>query len=377
MSLGKLLEGQLTYMSGFFEVIAMSSDPERLANYGAQNKVRVQPLALTRKITPFKDIKAIYKLYRFLKEERPHIVHTHTPKAGMVGMIAARLAGVPHRLHTVAGLPVMEAKGYKRLLLSWVERLTYAMATKVYPNSIELKRYILQQGWCKEQRLKVLLNGSSNGIDTTYFDAQQISEEAKMKLVEELNIPTSHTIFVFVGRLVGDKGINELVTAFDLLSDTYNNSTLLLVGPLEEELDPLQPATLKSIERNRNIHALGYQQDVRPYLAISDVLTFPSYREGFPNVVLQAAAMGLACIVSDINGCNEIIEHGQNGLLVKAKDAEQLYLAMELAITKPDQISQYKATARPSVVDRFDRYKFWEALLEEYRSILDSGGVSA
>jgi len=372
ISLEKLLEGQLTYMSKYFEVVAMSSDPERLAEYGKKNGVRVQAIGLTRRITPIKDIQAIYSLYRFLRKERPVIVHTHTPKAGMVGMIAARLAGVPNRLHTVAGLPVMEAKGLKRLLLGWVERLTYAMATRVYPNSFKLKKYIQDQGWASASDLKVLLNGSSNGIDTTYFDPSCISEQFRLQLRSELGILKDDHVFVFVGRLVGDKGINELVAAFEQLNITQPTTNLILVGPLEEDLDPLSPFTLERIQVNPRIHAVRYQQDVRPYLSISDALVFPSYREGFPNVVLQSAAMGLACIVSDINGCNEIITDQQNGILVPAKNAELLQQAMDAIITDQILMEGLKAAARPSVKDRFERVVFWEALLGEYQSILES-----
>ena len=372
ISLEKLLEGQLTFMSGHFELIAMSAQPEQLKEFGKQNGVRVQPLPLTRKITPLKDLIAIIRLVRFLRQERPEIVHTHTPKAGMVGMLAARLAGVPNRMHTVAGLPLMEARGLKRSILEWVERFTYAMATHVYPNSFVLKDFIVKKGWTKSSKLKVLGHGSSNGIDTSYFDPKMISSEAVVSWKNKLGIGQKDRTFVFVGRLVGDKGINELVQAFSGIRKTYETTHLLLVGPTEPELDPLLKETTELIESDTHIHSLGYQKDVRPFLALSDALVFPSYREGFPNVVMQAAAMGLACVVTDINGCNEIIADEQNGLIVPPKDTASLQNAMHKLLEDEELLSRLSTRARSSVVSRYERLEFWDNLLQEYRQILNS-----
>src|SRR5690606_28684085 len=165
LSLEKLLEGQLTYMNNFYDVTAISAEKERLEKYGRDNGVKTFWVEMTRAITPVTDLKSVWKLYRFLKREKPLIVHTHTPKAGIVGMLAAKMAGVPLRLHTVAGLPLLETNGFKRTILNFVEKATYQMATNVYPNSIGLKNIILQEGFTRENKLKVLGKGSSNGID--------------------------------------------------------------------------------------------------------------------------------------------------------------------------------------------------------------------
>ena len=222
-------------------------------------------------------------------------------------MLASKLAGVPIRMHTVAGLPLMESSGMKRSVLNIVEKLTYYCATNVYPNSKGLKEFIIKEKLTSKNKLKILGNGSSNGIDTTHFSPNQVSGIEKRQLRKELNITKNDFVFVFVGRLVSDKGINELVEAFTEMSKTHTNSKLLLVGPLETHLDPLLPNTLNEIKNNEAIIYAGFQTDVRPYFATSNALVFPSYREGFPNVVMQAGAMGLPSIVTDINGCNEII----------------------------------------------------------------------
>src|SRR5690606_1677443 len=139
LSLEKLLEGQLTYMNNFYDVTAVSAEKERLEKYGSDNGVKTFWVEMTRAITPVTDIKSVWKLYRFFKREKPLIVHTHTPKAGVVGMLAAKMAGVPLRLHTVAGLPLLETTGTKRKILNVVEKLTYRFANRIYPNSSGLR----------------------------------------------------------------------------------------------------------------------------------------------------------------------------------------------------------------------------------------------
>ena len=369
LSLEKLLEGQLTFMNDNYEVIAVSAEQERLGQYGKDNKVRTFWVEMTREITPFKDIRAVMKLCHFLRKEKPLIVHTHTPKAGIVGMLAAKMAGVPIRLHTVAGMPLMETTGVKRKILNAVEKLTYSLATRVYSNSHGLKKIILAEGFAEEEKLKVLGRGSSNGIDTQYFDPTMFSEDQKRQQRAELGIPEEDMVYIFVGRLVKEKGINELVAAFSKLNELHEQTSLLLVGPYEQDLDPLSTPTLEEIDRNPKIFTTGFQTDVRPFFSISDVLSFPSYREGFPNVVMQAGAMNLPCIVSDINGCNEIITEGSNGVIIPVKDEKQLLKAMKLMTEKPDHRLELKENSREEICRFYERKEFWGVLLREYKKL--------
>jgi len=371
ISLEKLLEGQLNFMQSYFEVTAISSEKEQLLKFGNTNKIEVFPLEMTRKITPFADLKAIFKLAKFLKKENPYIVHTHTPKAGLVGMVAAKMAGVPHRLHTVAGLPLMEAEGAKRKLLIGVEKIIYKLSTKIYPNSKGLKDFILENHLAPASKLKIIGNGSSNGIDTSYFDPNNFSEVEKEKLRKELGISPKDVVFIFVGRIVKDKGIEELVEAFGELGQTEKNIKLLLVGPLEQELNPIADNILKSIEQDPTIISVGYQEDVRGYFAISNILTFPSYREGFPNVVMQAGAMGLPIIATNINGCNEIIKEGENGLLIPPKNKESLKNAMLELLSDNEKRSMLASNARNHITRNYERREVWQMLLQEYQNLKD------
>lgn len=367
LSIEKLLGNQLSYMNEFYEVIAVSSDEKNLKRIAKNLGVKYHAVEMTRKITPIKDLLAIIKMYQFFRKEKPEIVHSHTPKAGLVAMIAAYFSKVPVRMHTVAGLPLLEATGFKRLILNVVEKITYSFATKVYPNSFKMKDIMIEEKFCKPQKLKVLGNGSSNGIDLQHFDPEIFSEKTKQNLKNELNIWQDDFVFIFIGRLVKDKGINELVSTFSSMS-AFKNIKLLLVGPLEQSLDPILEKTLSEIENNPQIITTDFVADVRPYLAISNCLVLPSYREGFPNAVLQAGAMELPCIVSDINGCNEIITDGINGLIIAAKSESDLKNAMLKLLNNLDLVQKLKLTSRETIEKKYSQHKLWHELRLEYES---------
>ena len=367
LSLEKLLENQGQYFKAFYDITFISSNPEQLKQTAEKQGVSYFPLDMTRKITPLQDLRCLIQLYHFLRKEKPLIVHTHTPKAGIVGMLAARLAGIPIRLHTIAGLPLMETKGLKRWLLILVERLTYFCATKVYPNAEGLLKFVLQNRLAPRKKLKVIGKGSSNGIDTSYFSKDEIEETKVSALRESLKIKSSDFIFCFVGRLVGDKGVNELVHAFCEVQNEIPDAKLLLVGPYETDLDPLEKITQKRINTNPNIITTGFQADIRPYLVLSDTFVFPSYREGFPNVVLQAIAMEVPCIVSDINGCNEIIREGETGAIIPPKQTQPLVDKMVLFYHEKKVVQKFINTAKSEVATNYDRLQFWKSLLEEYK----------
>ena len=264
ISLKYLIKGQMYFMSkNGFDITMISADGVEINDVIENEKCKHIIFPLTRKITPLQDLKAVFKLYKFLKKEKPQIVHTHTPKAGIIGMLASYFAKVPNRLHTVAGLPLLETTGVKRKILNFVEKITYSCATKVYPNSNGLKQIILQNRFVKEDKLKVIANGSSNGIDTSYFNPDLFSVEEKKILKEDLKIQKEDFVFIFVGRIVGDKGINELIEAFNRLLTEKKDVKLLLVGPFEDELDPLKKMTKLLIKNSQNIisriafHRLG------------------------------------------------------------------------------------------------------------------------
>jgi glycosyltransferase involved in cell wall biosynthesis len=373
VSLAGLIRGQHRYMTQQgFEVVGVSSSGKALDEVSKSEGVRTEVVEMTRILSPVKDLKSLWQFYRFCRKEKPTIVHSHTPKAGIVGMMGAWLARVPIRLHTVAGMPLMEATGAKRKLLDLVEKMTYGFATKVYPNSQGLYDFIVEGNYAKPKKLHVIANGSSNGIDTSFFSLNTVSEETKQQLRQELGIKDNDFLFVFVGRMVGDKGLNELIAAFPTIHEKNPNAHLLLVGNFERELDPLLSQTEEVISNHPNIHAVGFKSNVKDYFAISDALVFPSYREGFPNVVMQAGAMGLPSIATDINGCNEIIEEGTNGIIIPPKDVIALKNAMLEMIENKELYNHLKSNAREMITSRYEQRIVWEALLEEYKRLIDN-----
>jgi len=375
-SFNTLLKGQLNYMNNFFNIIGVTS-PGTFFNLVEKNEnVKLVPIKMTRTISPISDLLSLVKLYFLIRKEKPHIVHTHTPKAGILGMLAAFLARVPYRMHTVAGMPLLESKGIKRFILECVEKITYMCSTRVYPNSFILKDFIINSNFCDKTKIKVIGNGSSNGIDLDYFCSSNISTSIKNSLKNDLDISDDDFVFCYIGRIVSDKGINELVEAFKNLNIKFDNIKLIMVGNREDGLDPLIESTNFEIKSNCNILEVGYKNDVRPYLSISDLFVFPSYREGFPNVVLQACAMEVNSLVSDINGCNEIIVDGVNGSLVSPKNIDELQEKMKYFLLNNKDCCDLLRKSREQVKLKYSRKVYWEYLKKEYMSFLDLDNVN-
>ncbi len=372
LSLNVLLKGQLRFLNEFYEVVGITSEGQLLEELKQREGIKTIEVNMERGISPWKDLVSLCRLYKILKVEKPVIVHSITPKAGLLTMLAGKIAGVPIRIHTFTGLIFPTRKGAVQKLLIRMDQLLCWAATHIYPEGEGVKKDLINYR-ITSKPLKVIGNGNVNGIDLNHFSPEQITEEQKENLKKELNIQDTDFVFVFVGRLVGDKGINELVNAFSLLKKTESpqrRSRLLLVGPLEQELDPLHLDILKEIENNPDILSVGFQKDVRPYFAVSHALAFPSYREGFPNVVMQAGAMGLPSIVSDINGCNEIIIENQNGVIVPVKDSEKLGEAMARMMLDQNYYDQLKINTRSMIQSRYEQSLVWEALLGEYNKLV-------
>ena len=371
VSLKVLLQGQLKYMSNYFDVLAVSSNMRELEELAAQEEVRTYAVDMTRSISPLKDFLSIIKLFLLFRKEKPDIVHTHTPKAGFAGMTAAWFARVPHRLHTIAGLPLEESKGFKRKLLLAVEKLTYRFAHHIYPNSKGLVDFIISNKLCPENKLKIIGNGSSNGIDTKYFSSNALIKAQALKLQDAYKINNDDFVFCFVGRIVKDKGIVELHKAFTSFVETNEKSKLILVGSFENELDPLPNDIIDSIKNNPKIIMAGYKNDIRPFLELADLFVFPSYREGFPNVVMQACCFNLPCIVTNIYGSNEIISNNINGLVIEKKNSNALYEAMKELANNPTLLKRFGENARDNIVEKYDKEKQWELIYEEYLRVLN------
>ena len=361
-----LLKGQMKFMhEKGFDVTMISSKGAEVSQLIKQEGCPHIAVKLTRKISPLTDIISLLKLTILLRKIKPDVVHTHTPKAGLIGMWAAKLAGVKIRFHTIAGLPWVESKGFIRHLLVTVEKLTAYAATAVYPNSFVQRDFLLTNGIAKS-KLKVIGNGSSNGIDTDYFSlSDEITKQAE-QIKNQLRVNGNSWIWIFVGRIVKDKGITELIDAFIDFQTQFPDDKLLLLGDQEPDLDPLDEKYMNLLKTHPAIQCCGFQKDIRPYLAASKVLVFPSYREGFPNVPMQAGSMGCALILSDINGCNEIVKHGENGWLVPVKNANEISKAMKGARNNPELVNNFAKSIQQKIKMNYSQKILWDLLLAEY-----------
>lgn len=367
ISLNVLLKGQLKFLSNFFQVTAISSPGSDLTDVKQREGVVVKDVPLERKINVLKDFISLCKLYLYFRNEKPTIVHSITPKAGLLSMLAAKFAGVPVRMHTFTGLIFPTRTGLLQKILIWMDKLLCWAATNVYPEGQGVKKDLIKYK-ITDKPLKILANGNVNGIDLDYFSVDSVPSLEVKDLRRKLGITDEDFVFVFVGRLVKDKGINELVNAFGNLQS--EKCKLLLVGSFEQELDPLDSETVSEIETNPRIISVGYQKDVRSYFAVSDCLVFPSYREGFPNVVLQAGAMELPSIVSDISGCNEIIIEGKNGTIIPVKNTELLQRQMLRLMNDQTFYLNLKSNSRNYIAGRYEQLVVWNALLNEYQELI-------
>lgn len=348
-----------------YEIVAISSSGPALNEIKERERVKTIAVEMQRHISPIKDLKSLVCLIKTFRREKPTMVHSITPKAGLLSMMAAWVTRVPVRLHTFTGLVFPTATGFKQKILIFTDRLTCSCATHLVPEGEGVKNDLINYKITKKP-LKVLGHGNVRGIDLEYYNPALPEVQTEADKIHDKNVFT----FVFIGRLVRDKGINELVKAFSQLNITYPDTRLLLVGPYEENLDPLSAETLAEIKNNKAIKSVGCQTDVRPWLAASDIFVFPSYREGFPNVVIEAGAMSLPSIVTDINGSREIIINGINGIIIPPREVEALQDAMERLLTNSELTLAMSSNARPLIESRYEQGYVRQCLKDYYNEIL-------
>lgn len=359
-SLDTFCRGVLKELTQEYDVVAVSSPGEVLEKVGKREEVRTISVPMERHISVKSDLRSLLQMWRVMRREKPDMVHSMTPKAGLICMLSAWLARVPRRVHTFTGLVWPTSTGLKRRVLMATDWITCACATHVIPEGEGVKSDLLNHHITRKP-IRVLGHGNVRGIDLDYYNPS-------------LYETSSHDdfTFVFVGRIVRDKGINELVAAFDRLHQEHSNIKLELIGANEDDLDPVAPETIARINRGEGIEAVGRQSDVRPFYANADALVFPSYREGFPNVVIEAGAMGIPSIVTDINGSREIIIDGQNGIIIPPRDQDALYKAMKRFVEHPDEVKELAAQTRQLIASRYEQHYVRQCLYDFYHEILNN-----
>lgn len=359
-----------------YELVILSSDGRELQaleekwkdilNDEGHRMVRCIPVEMERHINVWKDMKSLARLISVFKQEKPDMVHSITPKAGLLCMIAAKLTRVPVRIHTFTGLIWPTSKWLKRWLLMATDSLTCSCATHIIP---EGRGVMNDMRYITDKKMKVLGYGNVRGVNMKYYDRRpEVMELAKDLRRDDL------ITFLFVGRLVKDKGVEELVEAFERLYNNKPNCRLWMVGYYEGVLDPISEETEDKIKRCEAIDYVGTKlgDELIAYYAMADCFVFPSYREGMPNVVLEAGAMGLPSIVTDINGSREIIIEGENGTIVPPRDVDSLYDAMEKMMTEDEWRNGMAKRARSLIAERYDQTYVCNCLLEYYREVLSN-----
>ena len=372
ISLNVLCKGMLKELTGKYEVVVVSSPGVELNEVALREGVREIAVPMARHISIIKDCKSLWKMRRVFHKEKPTMVHSMTPKAGLICMVSGRMAGVPVRVHTFTGLIWPTATGLKKKILMFTDWLTCACATHVIPEGEGVKNDLLTNGITRKP-LKVLGYGNVKGVDMVYYS---LREDVK-KIVDEQELrDISKFTFLFIGRIVGDKGINELCHAFYRIHKQYPNTRLMMVGDFEEVLDPLSDDTKKLVSDEKNgIITISWKSgdELLAYYAAADCFVMPSYREGFPNTVLEAGAMGLPSIVTDINGSREIIVEGKNGMIVPPRNEDALFMAMQKMLSSDEERVTMAGNARRMIADRFEQgfvrkclYEFYDEILKPY-----------
>lgn len=357
----------LPYLVDKYDVVVVSNPDEALERMSHLPDVRTIGVPMQRHIAPLSDLRSLWRMYRLMRRERPWLVHSMTPKAGLICMLAARLAGVPNRMHTFTGLIWPTSHGIKRSILKAMDRLLCSCATVINPEGRGVRDDMVRGGITRRSMV-ILGHGNVRGIDPEYYNPEDPGVQQTAKTLRR-DDPEASMVYVFVGRLVADKGIAELVRAFADVYDKDHGARLWLVGRTEDDLDPLDKDTRDTIASHPGIRAFGEQADVRPYLVGADAFVFPSHREGFPNVVLEAGAMGLPSIVTDINGSREIIENHYNGVIVAPGDAKALEAAMD-TLRDSSVRARMAGHCRDHVLRYWSASQVRQALLNFYAGIL-------
>ena len=371
MALHVLLPGQMKFMSeNGFKVIMISADGENLDKVIENEKCQHIIVPMTRKITPWQDLLCLFQLIKIFRKEKPDIVHSHTPKAGLLGMMAAKISGIKIRIHTVAGLPLMEESGLKYALLKQIEKITYSVANHVWPNSNSLYNFIKKNNLANEYKLKVIGQGSTNGVSITRFNKETLDKNFLTVIKGNINYDTASVYLLCIGRLVKHKGIVELVNVFSLLKKKYPHLKLILVGIFESSLDPLPKKILKQIVDDPCIINVGWSDNAEYYMSLAHYFVFPSYREGFPNVLLEAGAIQLPVICSNIPGNTDIIIHNETGLLFEKKNEKDMYQKLKYALDNPKKMLSMANKLQHYIKFWYEREMYWKILLEEYNKLI-------
>lgn len=359
-----------------FEVSVITSPSDFLDAFAAEESVAVLPVEMPRRIAPLDDLRALAQIRRLLRQVKPHVVHAQTPKGGLLGTTAAWLERVPARLYHIRGLPMLTATGPKRLLLRWSEKVACRLATQVLCVSHSIREAAIKEGLCPPQKIKVLFHGSGQGVDAAEkFNPERLPAETRRETRDRFAIPLDAKVIGFVGRIVRDKGIAELTGAWQVLRGAYPDLHLLIVGPFEAQ-DPVSPEIEQALKSDDRVHLAGRDWNTPPLYAAMDIVALPTYREGFPNVVLEAAAMCLPIVATRVPGCTDAVEEDVTGVLVPAQDSAALAQALRAYLDDAELCRRHGQAGRERALRDYRPESIWQATYEEYLAMLARAGIA-
>lgn len=358
-------KGQYQLLSDNFDITAIASNKEKLHQIGSENNINVHHIPMEREISIFKDFYCLICFIFYFIKERPYIVHGNTPKGSLLSMIAARITRVPVRIYMCHGLRYQGCGGFKRKLLMFMEYISCKCATEIICVSHGIKKVLIEDKITNKEPI-IIWNGSVKGIDAEKFNPDNFKDNLGLR--QQYNINKNDFVVTFIGRLVKDKGINELVEAINYLHTKYANIKLLLIGGFENTGNPISDITKKIIDESDFIIATGPQSDVVPFLSISDLFVFPSYREGFGLSLMEAGAMGVPSIASNIPGCNEVVIDGKTGILIPSHSSQAIIENIEKLYNDKDLLNYLKSNCRNSIIERYEQNKLWQYYKEYYLS---------
>ena len=370
MTFETLLRDQVRRIAAAGLDLTLICDPGNgLDAFARDAGARYLPLPLARQLSPRRDGVSLAGLVRIFRRERFDLVHSSTPKAGLLSAVAGRLAGIPRRLHTFTGQPWVELRGAMRLAARESDRMIGRLDTQLYADSHSQRDFLIAEGIVRADRIAVIGAGSISGVDLRRFDPATMAG-ARDQVRRQLGIDAAARVIAFVGRVTRDKGISELVEAFLAVHATRPDLALLLVGPFEPDRDPLPAATLEAIHSHPAIHSVGFCLQPERYLAAGDLFCLPSYREGFGTVAIEAGALGLPVVATRVTGLVDAVVDGETGRLVPAKDVAALIDVLAALLDAPAECRRLGEAGRRRAVTQFDAEAIDAAVVREYHRLL-------
>jgi glycosyltransferase involved in cell wall biosynthesis len=369
-----LLRGQLQYLQeAGFHPAALSAPGAFVEQAGLEQSVPLFTVAMERDVSPLRDFVSLVRIWRLLRRLRPTICNAGTPKAGLLVMLAARLARVPCRVYTLRGLRVETSRGLTRMILFASERIACACAHRVICVSPSLRDRAVDLRLVNPRKTVVLGAGSSNGVDASRFIPSQSRIARAAEIRHELKLEAGPVIG-FIGRFTQDKGVGELTAAFDLVRQQFPDASLLLIGSYEQG-NPIDPEIRARIDSGSGIVAIPFQPDIAPYYMAMDVFVLPTYREGFPNTVLEAQAAERPVVTTQATGAVDSVLDGRSGILVPVGDSPALAEGIGKLLANPAVARHMGQIGRQRVEREFRQEIVWSELVELYRELLRERGL--